>query len=63
MSVFQKTWGWMICREAHWYCRIFGHKLCFEDGRRATEQERVDTYYTEDFICSTCKRSRQDIEL
>jgi hypothetical protein len=46
-----------------WYCRIFSHKLCFEDGRRATEQERVDTYYTEDLICSTCKRSRQDIEL
>jgi hypothetical protein len=45
-----------------WYCRIFGHKLCFQDGRRATKEEVleadwfrfVDGIPTEELTCSTC---------
>ncbi|HMF76953.1 MAG TPA: hypothetical protein VK604_14945 [Bryobacteraceae bacterium] len=62
MSVVQETGDWLMRRGVDWYCRIFGHKLCFEDGRRATEREVMDTYVDEELICSTCKRFSDDTD-
>jgi hypothetical protein len=52
-----------------WYCRIFGHKLCFQDGRRATKEEVLEAdgfrfivgIPTEELACSTCKRSDDEV--